>query len=44
MSAYKELAERFPQGLAEVEQLPDEVSGAINAAWHDNELTRRAKP
>ena len=33
LEAYKELAERFPQGLAEAEQLPEEVSGSVNAAW-----------
>jgi hypothetical protein len=30
---YKELAGRFPQGLAYVASLPEEVSGAVNAAW-----------
>jgi hypothetical protein len=33
LEAYKELAERFPLGLAAVEQLPEEVSGSVNAAW-----------
>ena len=33
MEAYKELATRFPQGLAEAEALPEEASGAVNAAW-----------
>ena len=33
MDAYKELATRFPQGLAEVEALPEEASGAVNAVW-----------
>jgi hypothetical protein len=32
LEAYKELAERFPNGLAEAEQLPEEISGAVNAA------------
>jgi hypothetical protein len=33
MEAYKELATRFPQGLVEVEQLPEEASGSVNAVW-----------
>jgi hypothetical protein len=33
MEAYKELATRFPQGLAEAAALPEEASGAVNAAW-----------
>jgi len=33
LETYKELAGRFPQGLAEVEQLPEEASGSVNAAW-----------
>jgi len=33
LESYKELAERFPQGLAEVATLPEEASGAVNAAW-----------
>ncbi len=33
LEAYKDLAERFPQGLAEVEQMPEEISGAVNAVW-----------
>jgi type IV secretory pathway VirB4 component len=33
LDLYTELAERFPLGLADAEQLPEEVSGAVNAAW-----------
>ena len=33
LDLYMELAERFPLGLADAEQLPEEVSGAVNAAW-----------
>ncbi len=33
MEVYKGLAARFPQGLAEVEQLPEEASGSVNAVW-----------
>ncbi|MBV9180728.1 MAG: ATP-binding protein [Acidobacteria bacterium] len=31
LESYQELAERFPQGLAEVRPLPEEVSGAVNS-------------
>ena len=33
MEVYQDLASRFPQGLAEAEQLPEEASGAVNAVW-----------
>ena len=33
MEAYKELAARFPQGLAAVEALPEEASGAVHTVW-----------
>jgi hypothetical protein len=29
MEAYRELAQRFPAGLADVDPLPEEVSGAV---------------
>jgi type IV secretory pathway VirB4 component len=29
LQAYKELAKRFPRGLADVERLPEEISGAV---------------
>jgi hypothetical protein len=32
LESYQELARRFPQGLADVAPLPEEVSGAVNAA------------
>ena len=31
LTSYQELAKRFPQGLADVALLPEEVSGAVNA-------------
>lgn len=33
LELYKDLAGKFPAGLAEVEQLPEEASGAVSAAW-----------
>ncbi len=30
---YRELAAKFPQGLAEVPRLPEEISGAVDEAW-----------
>ena len=36
---YRNLAERFPQGLAEVEVLPEEASGAVQAC-----VAKREKP
>src|SRR5215471_606883 len=32
LSSYQELAGKFPQGLAEIEPLPEEVSGAVNSS------------
>jgi hypothetical protein len=32
MEAYRELAERFPEGLADVDPLPEEISGAVARA------------
>lgn len=31
LESYRELAKRFPQGLADVAPLPEEISGAVNA-------------
>jgi hypothetical protein len=33
MESYRELALRFPRGLAESPELPEESSGAVQAAW-----------
>jgi type IV secretory pathway VirB4 component len=33
LASYQELAERFPQGLAEVKPLVEELSGEVNAAF-----------
>jgi len=33
LESYKELAERFPQGLADVATLPEEASGSVNVGW-----------
>lgn len=32
LESYQELAKRFPQGLAELAPLPEEISGAVNSA------------
>ncbi len=32
IDGYRELAEKFPHGLADVEILPEELSGAVQAA------------
>ena len=32
LESYRALAEMFPRGLAEVAPLPEEISGAVNAA------------
>jgi hypothetical protein len=31
LECYQELAKKFPQGLADVALLPEELSGAVNA-------------
>jgi type IV secretory pathway VirB4 component len=31
--SYRELARKFPQGLADIPELPEETSGAVQAAW-----------
>ena len=33
LASYQELAEKFPQGLAEVKPLVEELSGEVNAAF-----------
>jgi len=33
LDSYQELAKRFPQGLADVAPLPEEISGAVNAVY-----------
>jgi type IV secretory pathway VirB4 component len=33
LDSYQELAAKFPQGLAELEQLPEEISGAVTSAF-----------
>jgi hypothetical protein len=33
LASYQRLAEKFPQGLAEVKPLPEELSGEVNAAF-----------
>jgi hypothetical protein len=33
--SYRELARLFPKGLAEIQELPEEASGAVNLAWRD---------
>ena len=36
LASYQELAERFPQGLAEVKPLVEELSGEVNAAFAED--------
>jgi len=33
LEIYQELARRFPQGLADVPPLPEELSGEVNTAF-----------
>src|SRR3989454_373544 len=33
--SYRELARLFPKGLAEIQELPEEASGAVKLAWRD---------
>ena len=33
LDSYQELAAKFPQGLADLEQLPEEISGAVTSAY-----------
>ena len=33
--SYRELARLFPKGLAEIQELPEEASGAVKSAWRD---------
>jgi type IV secretory pathway VirB4 component len=39
LESYRELASRFPRGLAESAELPEEASGAVQLAWTE---TRRS--
>jgi len=38
--SYRELASRFPRGLAETAELPEESSGEVQAAWAARRKTR----
>ena len=38
---YRELARIFPKGLAEVPELPEEASGAVQSLWRDWRRTRQ---
>ena len=40
LDSYRELASRFPQGLAESAPLHEEASGAVQAAWGERRRTR----
>jgi len=33
--SYRELAQLFPNGLADIQELPEEASGAVKSAWRD---------
>jgi hypothetical protein len=33
--SYRQLARHFPKGLAEIPELPEEASGAVQAVWKD---------
>jgi hypothetical protein len=36
LDSYRELAQKFPQGLADVKPLVEELSGDVNAAFPEN--------
>jgi type IV secretory pathway VirB4 component len=40
LDSYRELASRFPKGLAESAPQPEEASGAVQAAWGERRRTR----
>jgi len=33
LESYRELAQKFPRGLADAAPLPEEISGEVNAAF-----------
>jgi len=37
LESYQELAKRFPQGLADVAPLPEELSGEVNAVFAEQD-------
>ena len=37
LEVYQELAKKFPQGLADVAPLPEELSGEVNAVFAEQE-------
>jgi type IV secretory pathway VirB4 component len=41
LERYQELASRFPQGLAEVDPLPEEISGAVNSSFETASIVDR---
>jgi hypothetical protein len=41
IDCYQELARRYPHGLADLQQLPEELSGAVNAAYAEDQSSIR---
>jgi type IV secretory pathway VirB4 component len=41
IDCYQELARRYPHGLADLPQLPEELSGAVNAVYAQDQTTIR---
>jgi type IV secretory pathway VirB4 component len=42
LETYQELTARFPQGLAEIEPLPEEISGAVNSLYEPASMVESA--
>lgn len=42
LESYQDLAKRFPQGLADVPPLPEELSGAVNASISRDHVTKQS--
>ena len=40
LELYRELARQFPQGLANIPPLPEEISGEVAAAWQERSTAR----
>jgi hypothetical protein len=49
LESYQELAKRFPQGLADIAPLPEEIAGEVNGAAHvskamDTQVEEHVRP
>lgn len=42
LERYRDLAERFPQGLANLPPLPEEISGEVAAVWQERSAAHRS--